>query len=70
MDGEHLAAIDAVAADLERTGLRVSEVMVTVGVITGIADDTSWFSAFEALDGVESVEVGRSVQLPPPDSPI
>ena len=68
--GAHLAAIEAVAADLERTGLRVSDVMGTVGVITGITDDTSRFAAFEALDGVESVEVARTFQLPPPDSPI
>lgn len=68
--GEHLTAIDAVAAALERAGLRVNEVMGTVGVITGTADGAARFPAFEALDGVESVEVARKVQLPPPDSPL
>ncbi len=70
VDGEHLAAIEAVAAELERTGLRISAVMRAVGVITGTTDDTSRCSAFEALEGVESVEVARTFQLPPPDSPI
>lgn len=70
VDSEHLAAIDGVAGALERAGLRVGEVMGTVGVITGTADDAARFPAFEALEGVEAVEIGRKVQLPPPDSPV
>ncbi|MGI8592969.1 MAG: hypothetical protein ACR2ML_01115 [Solirubrobacteraceae bacterium] len=70
VDGEHLAKIDAVTAALEDAGLRLDEVMGSVGVITGTADDPDRLVAFEALDGVDSVEVGRTVHLPPPDAPI
>jgi uncharacterized membrane protein (DUF441 family) len=68
--GEHLASIDDVAAALEDAGLRVGAVMATIGVITGVADDPGQLAALQALDGVASVEVGREVRLPPPDSPI
>jgi len=68
--GEHLASIDAVAEALEGAGLRVIGVSGTVGVITGTADDPDRLAALKALDGVESVEVARKIQLPPPDSPI
>ncbi|HVL31828.1 MAG TPA: hypothetical protein VM299_06290 [Solirubrobacteraceae bacterium] len=44
--------------------------MATIGVITGVADDPGQLAALQALDGVASVEVGREVRLPPPDSPI
>lgn len=68
--GEQLVSIDAVAAALEAAGLRVNEVMGSVGVITGTADDPGHLAALEALDGVDSVEVAGAYQLPPPDSPI
>ncbi|MDQ3938171.1 MAG: ketohydroxyglutarate aldolase [Chloroflexota bacterium] len=70
VDGEHLSSIDAVAKALENAGLRVSDVMGTVGVITGTTDDPDQLGALEQLDGVDSVEVTRKIQLPPPDSPI
>ena len=70
VDSEHLSSIDAVAKALEGAGLRVSGVMGTVGVITGTTDDPDQLGALEQLDGVDSVEVTRKIQLPPPDSPI
>ncbi|MCP9489400.1 MAG: hypothetical protein MSC31_05940 [Solirubrobacteraceae bacterium MAG38_C4-C5] len=70
VSGEHLSSIDAVAKALESAGLRVSGVMGTVGVITGATDDPDQLGALEQLDGVDSVEVTRKIQLPPPDSPI
>jgi len=44
--------------------------MGTLGVITGATDDPGQVAALEALDEVDSVEVARTFQLPPPDSPI
>ena len=70
INGEHLSSIDAVAKALESAGLRVSAVMATVGVITGTTDDPDQLGTLEQLDGVDSVEVTRKIQLPPPDSPI
>ncbi|MDQ3768144.1 MAG: ketohydroxyglutarate aldolase [Actinomycetota bacterium] len=70
VNGEHLSSIDAVAKALESAGLRVSAVMGTVGVITGTTDDPDQLGTLEQLDGVDSVEVTRKIQLPPPDSPI
>lgn len=67
---DHLAAIDAVASSLEDAGMRVSQVLGSVGVITGTADDPARLGVLESLAGVRSVEVGREIRLPPPDSPI
>jgi hypothetical protein len=67
---DHLASMDAVAASLQDAGVRVSQVLGSVGVITGTADDPAKVAALETLAGVRSVELGREIRLPPPDSPI
>ena len=68
VDGDHLASIDQVAAALEGAGLRVSEVMGGIGIITGTAADQEKVVGLQDLEGVEAVEVARSFQLPPPES--
>lgn len=62
-------SIDGVAERLSASGMRVTNVLKGLGTVTGeiarakIAD-------IERLDGVSSVELERTVQLPPPDSPV
>jgi hypothetical protein len=64
---DHLAAIDEVAAALQRAGLRLGSVLPAVGAITGSVDDPA---ALAAVDGVAAVEQAREVQLPPPDEEV
>lgn len=50
-------------------GLTVTGEQPIVGTLSGtIAEDR--IPALRAVDGVESVDLDRTVQLPPPDSPI
>ncbi|MET7902677.1 hypothetical protein ABZS86_14840 [Streptomyces sp. NPDC005355] len=52
-----------------RAGLTVAGEYPVLGSLTGtIAEDR--IPALEAIDGVESVDRERIVQIPPPDSPI
>jgi CheY-like chemotaxis protein len=67
---DHLAAIDEVAAALQRTGLRLGDVLPAAGAITGAVEDPALLPALAAVDGVEAVEPAQEIQLPPPDEPI
>ncbi|WP_031477079.1 hypothetical protein [Streptomyces bicolor] len=54
---------------LRRAGLTVTGEQPTLGTLSGtVAGDR--IPALQAVDGVESVDLERIVQLPPPDSPI
>jgi len=54
---------------LRRGGLTVTGEQPILGTVSGtIAEDR--IPALEAIDGVESVDRERIIQLPPPDSPI
>jgi hypothetical protein len=54
---------------LRRAGLTVTSEQPVLGTLSGtVAQDR--IPELEAVDGVESVDRGRTVQLPPPDSPI
>ena len=67
---DHVAAIDEVAAALQRAGLRLGEVLPASGVITGAVDDAAAIPALAGVDGVEAVEPEQEIQLPPPDAPV
>ncbi|MGI5133979.1 hypothetical protein [Streptomyces sp. CA-106110] len=54
---------------LRQAGLTVTGEQPALGTLSGIiAEDR--IPSLEAIDGVESVDRERTVQLPPPDSPI
>jgi hypothetical protein len=63
VDDDHLAAIDEVAAALQRAGLRLGDVLPAVGAITGCVDDPA---ALAAVEGVSAVEPAREIRLPAP----
>jgi hypothetical protein len=67
VDDDHLAAIDEVAAALQRAGLRLGDVLPAVGAITGSVDDPG---ALERVEGVAAVEPVHEVHLPPPDEEV
>jgi hypothetical protein len=64
---DHLAAIDEVAAALQRAGLRLGDVLPAVGAITGSVDDPA---ALAQVEGVAAVEQAQEIQLPPPDEEV
>jgi hypothetical protein len=64
---DHLAAIDEVAAALQRAGLRLGDVLPAVGAITGSVDDPA---ALAGIEGVAAVERAEEIQLPPPDAEV
>jgi hypothetical protein len=64
VDDEHLAAIDEVAAALQRAGLRLGGVLPAIGAITGSVDDPA---VLAAVEGVAAVDQAQEIQLPPPD---
>lgn len=54
---------------LRQAGLTVTAEQPILGTLSGtVAEDR--IPALEAIDGVDSVDRDRTVQLPPPDSPI
>lgn len=54
---------------LRQAGLTVTGEQPVLGTLSGtVAEDR--IPALEAVDGVDSVDRDRTVQLPPPDSPI
>ncbi|WP_326687325.1 MULTISPECIES: hypothetical protein [unclassified Streptomyces] len=54
---------------LRQAGLTVSGEQPALGTLSGtVAQDR--IPALEAVDGVDAVDRERTVQLPPPDSPI
>ena len=54
---------------LRAAGLRVSEVLDSVGVVTGTVDGDA-LGALSTVPGVVEVERSRMVEVPPPDSPL
>ncbi|BBC35645.1 uncharacterized protein SGFS_069390 [Streptomyces graminofaciens] len=54
---------------LRRAGLEVTAEQPIVGTLSGtVAEDR--IPTLQAIDGVDSVDRDRTIQLPPPDSPI
>ena len=67
VDDDHLAAIDEVAAALQRAGLRLGDVLPAVGAITGSVDDPA---VLDGVEGVAAVEQAQEVHLPPPEEDV
>jgi hypothetical protein len=70
VESDHLETIDDVVGALARAGLEISDTLASAGVITGRLNDPRSINALEGIEGVASVEVARTIQLPPPDEPI
>jgi hypothetical protein len=66
----NLDAIDDVATSLAQVGLQVTQTLESAGVITGYVNDSSLIEALRGIDGVASVEIAHTFQLPPPDEPV
>ncbi|KUO22234.1 hypothetical protein [Streptomyces dysideae] len=54
---------------LRRAGLTVTGEQPVLGTLSGTVPEDR-LPALEAVDGVEAVDRERTIQLPPPDSPI
>jgi hypothetical protein len=63
------ADLAAVVEALRQAGLSVTEVLTEVGVVIGTADSDK-LASLSAVPGVAEVEPQRTIQLPPPDSPV
>lgn len=66
---EARADLPVVVDALRRAGLSVDQVLDAIGVVTGSAD-SDVIPSLSAVPGVSHVEPERTVQLPPPDSPV
>jgi hypothetical protein len=63
--GDMASVVDA----LRHAGLRVTEVLHSVGVVTGTVDGDA-LGSLSTVPGVAEVEPSRVFELPPPDSPV
>jgi len=66
---DHLPHIKRLASDLEGKGLKVSNMMEGLGIISGKASVAD-LQQLKGLKGVASVEAAGNVQLPPPESDV
>lgn len=66
---DQVGDMSGVVAGLRAAGLRVGEVLDSVGVVTGTVDGKA-FASLSAVPGVADVERSRAYRLPPPDSPV
>jgi hypothetical protein len=63
---DHLDGIDALTDRLRGAGMRVDQVLTSLGVITGtVASERR--AAIAEVPGVAAVEATTTFQLPPPD---
>jgi uncharacterized protein YgbK (DUF1537 family) len=68
VSADHLTGIQELASALEAAGLEQSQVLGAAGVVTGRVADRRALAAVRSVEGVEAVEVSRTVQLPPPEA--
>lgn len=69
VDDSHLAVMRDVAERLRARGMRVEQVLYSVGIITGCAPDHEC-SALGTVEGVGSVADQQQFRVPRPDSEI
>lgn len=65
----HAGELDAVAGRLARSGMKVDQVLSTLGIVTGTVEDEQ-IAAVRRLPGVRAVEQQTTFQLPPPDADV
>jgi hypothetical protein len=66
---DQLPRIDELADRLRAAGMRVDQVLHSVGVITGSVPNAQR-AMIQAMPGVAAVEAETTFQLPPPDAEI
>ena len=69
VDDDHRESLDGVVESLRALGMQVEQVLGTLGIITGSAQDDA-LDALRGVEGVASVDVQLTHQIPPPDAPI
>jgi hypothetical protein len=70
VSADHLTGIQELASVLRDAGLEESQVLGDVGVVTGRVADRRALAAVRSVEGVQDVEISRTVQLPPPDADV
>jgi hypothetical protein len=66
---DHRDGLDAVVENLRASGLRVDQVLGTLGIVTGSASDDA-LDALRGVEGVASVDAQLTHRLPPPDADV
>ena len=69
VDDDYMNRMSEVVQKLEAAGMKVEQVMETLGIITGSCDSEK-VEALSQIEGVTHVERSRSYQIAPPDSEI
>ncbi len=69
VDDEHLNRMSEVTSRLKTAGVKVDQVMDTLGTITGSADPSK-LPALRRVRGVAAVEEAREAQIAPPESEV
>jgi len=64
VDEDHLETIDEVADELRARGMEVDEVLVSIGIVTGTAEDPD---ALRRVPGIQSVDLEEERGVAPPD---
>ncbi|MFC0449787.1 hypothetical protein [Rhodococcus jostii] len=67
VDADHLDNIEAVGAALRQRGMRVDQILGTIGIISGAVGDEDR-TVLESVPGVQSVETENTIRIPPPDA--
>lgn len=69
VDDAHAEDMSAVADRLRQAGMLVQQTMDLLGTVSG-SIEADGVDRLRGLDGVRDVELSRTVQLPPRDSPV
>jgi hypothetical protein len=66
---DQVGDMSTVVEALRHAGLRVDEVLESVGVVTGTVDGDA-LGSLSTVPGVAEVERSHVFEVPPPDSPV
>lgn len=69
IEESHLARIQEVVDELQRSGMEVNYVLESLGQVTGVVNREDE-SRLQALEGVLQVDPSITFELPPPDADI
>jgi hypothetical protein len=69
IDDEHASDLLEMAKRVSDVGMDVEDTMDLLGTLSGTIEPQK-IEAIRAVEGVSDVELARSYQLPPPESPI
>lgn len=69
INDSHMDRLATVIEKLKKKGLEVQRSMPKLGVVSGAAEHDD-LAALQDVDGVNSVDEERSVEVAPPDAPV